>query len=193
MDSNTPLVVAFSRLKEDLRDIDIDIGVEENLRFLRRDATWAVPSYLGLSISVTVGGGAAAFTILDELNESSAIATSIAIPLLRGERGATSVSTLVLYAGQPGAFVDLTADLAWLTDSELVDFVLDQHLQPPDPHAFDVLESQSRINQAIGVLIAQGRDPASADQELDLRATPDRSSRLDIANAILLFPDSNAL
>ena len=39
---------------------------------------------------------------------------------------------IILYAGSPGTFVDLAADLAWLTARPLTDFVLDQHLTVPD-------------------------------------------------------------
>lgn len=39
--------------------------------------------------------------------------------------------SVILYAAKPGAFIDLAADLAWLTGRSLTDFVLDRHLILP--------------------------------------------------------------
>jgi len=57
---------------------------------------------------------------------------------------------LVVYAGSPGTFVDLAADLAWLTARPLSDFFLDQHLPAPAGDAATNLFEVSVINQAIG-------------------------------------------
>jgi hypothetical protein len=76
-----------------------------------------------------------------------------------------------LYAGSPGTFVDLAADLAWLTARPLSDFVLDQHV--PGPAGIGTgtkLFEASVINQAIGALIAQGYTPQQADGQLDAQA-----------------------
>ena len=54
----------------------------------------------------------------------------------------------------PGTFVDLAADLAWLTARPLSDLVLDRHLPPPaERGAATSLFEASVINQAIGALI----------------------------------------
>jgi hypothetical protein len=84
-----------------------------------------------------------------------------------GDAGRRPPVAIVLYAGSRGTFVDLAADLAWLTTRPLSDFVLDQHL--PDPAAkctVTGLSETSVINQAIGVLIGQGYTPEQAERHL---------------------------
>ena len=89
------------------------------------------------------------------------------IPLSPVVDGAAAIG-LILYAGTPGAFTDLAADLAWLSGRDLSDFALDQHLTDLDGH--DGLAALSLINQAIGALIANGHTPEQADRELNDRA-----------------------
>jgi len=115
---------------------------------------------------------------------SSTVGASLLVPDLRlspslgpGEAPLTADRvTLVLYAGRAGAFVDLAADLALLTGTDLGDVVLDRHLTPP-PNGGPVLERESIINQAIGVLIGRGRTPQQAWAHLDTRATLDGTNR----------------
>jgi hypothetical protein len=47
------------------------------------------------------------------------------------------------------------------------------------------------INQAIGVLMAQGYTPEAAAHELDARARIAGTDRLAAANAVLVAPDTN--
>lgn len=93
---------------------------------------------------------------------------------------------LVLYAGSPGAFVDLAADLAWLTARPLSDFVLDQHLTiPAGSDTGTQLSAASVINQAIGVLIGIGYTPRQADLRLDSQAAHAGTDRYAAAQLIL--------
>ena len=92
----------------------------------------------------------------------------------------------MLYAGRSGAFVDLAADLAWLTGRELTDFVLDQQLQlPAQPDGTLALLTASLIDQAIGVLIGRGYTPDQARRELDTDAARAATDRADAAARIL--------
>jgi hypothetical protein len=79
---------------------------------------------------------------------------------------------IVLYAAMPGAFVDLAADLAWLTGRALDDVGLDVDLGPRiHAHATTSLSSLSSIDQALGMLMGQGHTPEEALVELEALAT----------------------
>ncbi len=93
---------------------------------------------------------------------------------------------LVLYAGSPGTFVDLAADLAWLTARPLSDFVLDQHLPAPaERSAATSLFEASVINQAIGALIGQGYTPEQAERHLTAEGAAAGLSRHAVGLRIL--------
>jgi hypothetical protein len=79
--------------------------------------------------------------------------------------------------GRPGAFVDLAADLAWLTARPPSDFVLDQHLPGPAGMgtAANLFEA-SVFNQAIGALGGQGHTLQQADRH-DVQAVDAGVSR----------------
>jgi hypothetical protein len=104
--------------------------------------------------------------------------TSMLLPLTP-LTGIPDGSYLVLYAQNPGAFVDLAADAA-ATPGMGALVLLDQHLPPPS--AFDVqqavddLAERSITEQAIGFLIEQGHPPAQARRELRRRAAADAVS-----------------
>ena len=76
------------------------------------------------------------------------------------------------YPRQPGAFVDLATDLAWLSGLRLADFVMDEHLTLAfEPRTGEGLIAASAINQAVGVLIGQGHTPDEARRQLEERPT----------------------
>ncbi len=93
---------------------------------------------------------------------------------------------VVLYAGSPGTFVDLAADLAWLTDRPFSDFVLDQHLPVPVERCSTTsLFEVSVINQAIGALIGQGYTPEQAERHLTAEGAAAGISRHAVGLRIL--------
>lgn len=135
------------------------------------DAQAAVPSYLGLSVTLDGSDPPFAFTTLEDAAADN-VGTSLrmTLPGVADGRALPSVD-LVLYAGTPGSFVDLSADLAWLTGRPHSDFVLDHHLNVPGgSQAGMSLSAVSLMNQAIGVLIGRGHNPAQARREFDLQA-----------------------
>jgi len=150
------------------------------------EAHAAIGSYLGLTVSVSGGAGAVTFTTLADSEQMPAIRASLRM-LLPDVAGADGVSAaLILYAGRSGAFVDLAADLAWLTGRELTDFVLDQHLQlAAQPDGTLTLLNASLIDQAIGVLLGRGHTPGQARQELDADAARAATDRAGAAARIL--------
>ena len=157
------------------------------------DAQAAVPTFLGLLVTVDGSDPPFTFTILKDGAVADEVRSSLRLRLPGVGDGESSLSVvLILYAATPGTFVDLAADLAWLTGRPLNDFVLDQHLPGPSrPDAGTYLRTGSAINQAIGVLIGRGYTPEQADRELDTQGERASIERHAIAQFILdtLIPD----
>ncbi|HTQ19369.1 hypothetical protein [Mycobacterium sp.] len=149
-----------------------DADMLQNLHQLGVNAQAALSTYLGLSVTVDGGDDPPfTFTTLDDGAADDVRASlRLTLPGVGAGRAAPMVA-LLLYAGTPGAFVDLAADLAWLTGRPLDDFALDQHLSVPGkPDTGTYLGTASVINQAIGVLIGRGCTPGQAHRELDIQA-----------------------
>jgi hypothetical protein len=160
--------------------------VLHTLRQLSVDAQAAVPTYLGLSVTVDGSDPPFTFTTLEDATAAD-VRTSLwlTLPGVGDGRASPSVA-LILYAGTPGTFVDLTADLAWLTGRPASDFALDQHLSgPARPDTGTHLRTASVINQAIGVLIGRGYTPERARRELDTQADGPGTDRHATARFIL--------
>ncbi|HJZ27049.1 MAG TPA: hypothetical protein VJ370_12310, partial [Streptosporangiaceae bacterium] len=105
--------------------------VLHSLHQLGVDAQAAVPTYLGLSVTVEGSDPPFTFTTVED-GAAGDVRTSLrlTLPGVGDGRAAPSVA-LILYAETPGTFVDLTADLAWLTGRPPSDFALDQHRSVP--------------------------------------------------------------
>ena len=156
--------------------------VLHSLHRLGVDAQAAVPTYLGLNVTVDGSDLPFTFTIFEE-GAADGVRTSLRLSLPGIGEGWTSPSVaLILYARTPGTFVDLAADLAWLTGRPQSDFALDQHLNVP---AGTSLRAASVINQAIGVLIGRGYTPRQAHSKLDTQADRARTDRDTAAQVIL--------
>ena len=160
------------------------------LRSLHRlgvDAQAAVPTYLGLS--VTVDGSDPPFTFTTFADGAADIVRTslrMTLPALVGDGRAAPSVALIFYAETPGTFVDLAADLAWLTGRPPGDFALDRHLiVPASSDAATYLRTTSVINQAIGVLIGRGYTPRQAHSNLDNQAAGARTDRHTAAQVIL--------
>jgi ANTAR domain len=160
--------------------------VLHTLHQLGVDAQAAVPTYLGLSVTVDSSDPPFTFTTVED-GMAADVRTSLRLRLAGVSDGRASPSVaLTLYAGTPGTFVDLTADLAWLTGRAPSDFALDQHLSvPAGSDAETYLRAASVINQAIGVLIGRGCTPEQAHRELDTQADSAGTDRHTTAQFIL--------
>lgn len=177
------LAADFVLLNESLDGGDIEgtlAGLVTNLRL-------AVPSYLGLTI--TIAGRAPPFvmTTMEDSALTDSVRSSVLIPLTPPDPvGTVPAATLVLYAARAGTFVDLAADLSWLSAFPLDDYVIDQHLRTPEAqHPEHSVRAASMINQAIGVLIGRGFHPGEAHDELDARAARSGISREAAAIVVL--------
>jgi hypothetical protein len=150
------------------------------------DAQAAVPTYLGLSVSVDGSDPPFMFTTVED-GAADDVRSSLRLTLPGvGDGWASPPVALIFYAGTPGTFVDLAADLAWLTGRPPSDFALDQHLSvPAGLDAGAHLRTASVINQAIGVLIGHGYTPGQAHRELDTQAETAGTDRHTTAQFIL--------
>ena len=186
MEITAALAADLATLSEALDETDADIT--EALCQLVADVRLAVRSYLGL----TVTSGDAMFPLTLTAMEDSAhpddVVSSLMMPLSdESVDGARLRLAVILYAARPGAFVDLAADLGWLTGRRLSEFALDQHLSGPAQPAGGV-RSASLMNQAIGVLLGRGYTLEQAELEIDARAAAAGHSRSEAAGVVLGSP-----
>jgi MEDS: MEthanogen/methylotroph, DcmR Sensory domain len=146
----------------------------------------AVPSGLGLSITIPVDPSAVTVTTL---NGTATVESSlrVSLPALAGTEVGSAV---VFYAGNAGALVDLAADLQWALHLPADALLLDRHLTSPVRYQpIAGLHETSVVQQALGALLAQGRTPEAAAQHL--RTIADRSgvSVLTAASELVRPPD----
>jgi hypothetical protein len=171
MDGTTHLLDQLGRLLADVGAPSVDLS--RSLDALLTSLNTAIPSFSGLIVNVRRHGHPVTLTAFDPPDGRTA-ATSLrwAAPQL-GTDGETS---LTLYAGRAGAFVDLAADLGYvlrgrphLTDGRRSEDLirLDRDLPPPSlSSGVTGLEELATINRATGVLIERGAHPQQAMHEL---------------------------
>lgn len=133
--------------------------------------------------------------VMADCGAADDIRTSISVTMTpEGEFSSMPGVAFIWYAGSLGAFVDLAADLAWLTGRPPADLPLDAHLDVPGGADGAVpLEVGSVVNQAIGVLIVRG--DLTLDQalrELDTQVTVAGTDRPSVARVILATLPSGA-
>ncbi|MCW2523778.1 MAG: hypothetical protein JWO63_2113 [Frankiales bacterium] len=178
MEPSDALIADLAALSDALDEPGVDLA--SLVRLLGESCRLAVGSYLGFSITLVGAGGPVSLSVLEDLGDPSEIRTSVMFTLdASGDHPAGS--ELTLYAGTPGAFVDLAADLAYVLGGSSEAVQLDRHLTPPDPgRGAAGLAAMSRENQALGILLGRGHDPERARTELRRLARADATS-LDAA------------
>lgn len=180
------LTASLTLLGEALDDPDLDLpaAVNEFAETIRS----AVGSFEGLSLHVTGPIGGLGFTLMGEdatwTGPGSTVGASLLLPMLPTD--GEQCSEIVLYAANPGAFVDLAADLAVLTATPLPELVLDEHLDP-DRRQQDITEvlDAAVIDQAVGVLLGWGWTPEEASAALDDRPARRGKDRLGAAAELI--------
>jgi hypothetical protein len=150
------------------------------------DVTAAVPSFLGLQLTVTAGEVSTTLRVVDP-HLARAAHASLRWPLQQ-LRGGAPTNTAILYAAQPGAFTALAGSARRAVDRD-GQVVIDGNL-PAGGHEGIQERSSSigeteLINTAIGVLIGQGHLPEDALGELTRRATQHHSSLPGAAEQLL--------
>lgn len=165
-------------------------NISDTVERLVTDAQAAVPHFAG--VTVVVGpGDELRFTVLADGFHADQVLSSVKIPMPGATVGAISNSDtyVVLYATQPGAFVDIAADLTWLTGRPYEHYELDRHLTlAAAPDRVQSVHTARTINQAIGVLIAHGFTPEAAQLELRARSVSAGVGVHTVASRILLDP-----
>lgn len=195
MDVPQELILHLSALTEALDEPGTDL--QAMLAVLADDLRTAVPSFLGLVMTVTSDGHADGVT-LNSLppRSADAIGSTLMVPLdLLGVSGPGG--RVIFYAGRSGAFVDLAADtrFAFELDGQVV---LDRHLPTPEHPIEQSGTSETTgsrtVNRAVGALISRGYTPEEAHRELHNHASRTGVSVFRAAEAILNSstpPESN--
>ncbi len=138
-------------------------------------AAHAVPSYLGLSVGISMASvSLVEFSTFENASDLEKVGSSLRFSV-QGDASfdadEPALMEVILHAAKPGAFVDLAADLTWLTGRSWRDFRIDEDLLVPGGSAGrKSVKSWSTINQALGLLISTGLTLDEADAELDARA-----------------------
>jgi hypothetical protein len=181
------LVAHLSELTDALDEPGGDL--EAMLSVLLDDLTAAIPSFLGLTMTIGTDGhdGADVSLTLLPVGSVDAVGTSLLVPLDAVD-GAASDATVIFYAAHPGAFVDLAADteLALRLDGRLM---LDQHFPSTAPlpatPGLTGLTAASTVNRAVGVLLDRGHSAAQARDLLQRRADEEAVTMHEVAQALL--------
>ena len=193
MDTPDHLIAHLAELTDLLDEPGTDL--QAVLAVLVDDLMTAVPSFLGLTISIPTAGTEVTVNLLDP-HLADAVTSSLLLPLAAlgiagtGGTGGTG-GTIVFYAAQPGAFVDLAADtrFAFGLDGQVA---LDQHLPSMDgPVASSGMSGHieaSTINRALGVLLDRGHTPQAARSVLQRRADRDGVPLHHVARQLLDGP-----
>jgi hypothetical protein len=178
------LAADLATLTEALDEPDSDI--EQTLRVLAADAAAVTTTFAGLTAAVNTAGRWTTITTGYDGAMPADVVTSVRIPL-------TERAYLILYATRRGAFVDMAADLSWLTGRPPDDFVLDADVgELAATIAADDLRHGRAIDQAIGFLIGRGHTPEEAAAELERIASNDGGSRVAAAHVVLSSLDRGA-
>ena len=182
VDISAALAADLAALTEALDTPGIDLETE--LRAFAADVKIAVASFTAMTVTIAVDGLEVSFVVHDGARTTPA--TSLLIPLA-ARTPTVAVSTLLLFAATPGAFVDLAADLSHALGIDLPCLVIDCHLEPPgDAAPMTGWSEHATVNQAIGVLIDRGHTPESARRELHRLAAMDHGDTHAAAEAVIL-------
>jgi len=140
-------------LAENIRDLFDGLDqspsqVEESLGSLRRDLKLAVRSSVGLTLTIAMEPDQRiTLTSIDHFTESSDIVTSLRLPMSWASMETGSM--IILYAGVPGAFVDLAADLSYSLRLPPGTIVLDEDTTAPvSESGLTGTTESSTVNQA---------------------------------------------
>lgn len=183
MDLPASLITQLDSLTTALDDPGTDLRAI--LAVLSDDVTSAVPSYLGLTITMVTDGDAVQLTAVAVSKAAVNASLRLPLPLLAGSEAG---STIEFYAGVPGAFARMAHDVrqTYGLDGEVV---LDDHRTGPTNQTGTAVamgvDDFTMVNRAVGVLIGKGRTPDEANNELHASAQRASISLPDAAQAVL--------
>ncbi len=153
---------------------------------LMEDLSGAVPSFLGMTITITEDDLRLVLPTLNDDRRRSARA-SLRLPL--GRPGSSPVGHIVLFARWPDAFIGLATDARHraqgagqiVVDADLGD---DNPPRTSETWTSETLSERGEVNQAIGLLIDRGHPPDEARAQLERGATGGLS-RAQVARRLL--------
>ncbi len=178
---NSPALVEGLTLLSDALDDPIS-DLQAVLSVLTDDLAAAIPTYLGLTVTLHVQDDSVIVSTLDTGHVD--VRASLLLPL-SAVGASEATGSVAFYSGTCGAFIDLADDAKWIFNLDGPP-VLDAHLPAAgsDPGGIRGLTALSDLNQAVGVLIEDGHTPHDAHTELRRRAhragqsIPDAAARL---------------
>jgi len=175
------LVEDLTLLSEALDDPMTDL--QAVLSVLTDDLTSAIPSFLGLTVTLHVEDNA---VIVSTLNSGNPVEVRASLLLQLLPVGVTTNGSVAFYSGAAGVFIDMADDARWIFNLAGPP-VLDSHLLPAggDPAGIRGLTALSEFNQAVGVLVEDGHTPEDAHTELRRRANRQGQSVSDTARQVL--------
>jgi hypothetical protein len=148
----------------DLRDMGAALDLSpaaatelaDTLQAFFRDASVAVRSLIGMTLTCRLPDGDAVLTALRPTSTPDEIAASLQIrlPLPGGPAGADCL--FVLYADRPGAFAALADGLLDALGTDSGELVLDQHLEPQASSDVSAFRHAAVHDMAEGVLLGRG-------------------------------------
>ena len=178
METPRSLADDLDALTEALDDPVLDL--EAVLNVLTDDLLTAIPSFLGMSITLSIDGSPCTLNSSAESMRLRAM-SSLWLPLDPHEAG----GHVVFYARDSGAFDDLADDARWMFSRD-GQAVVDRHLTAASGIGTEGIHGLAEfgdINQALGVLSAMGH--RSAHAELYRRALGSDRTILQTARNIL--------
>lgn len=147
-----------------------DLDVEATLLALRTDVQSAVPSFVGLSMTLVMHGQPVTLTSMNLSDPLPDIASTLRLPVALAATVAPD-SRLTLFATAPGAFVDLAADVRYALSALDDEVSIDQDLQPSTlVSGVSGLAELSMVNRALGLLMGRGLTLAAAQEHLQRQA-----------------------
>jgi len=166
-------------------DQDLDVTLTALTAALRSTAT----SYIGFELTVVEDQWPVTLAAFTDGHDVLVVGTSLRLPLALVARAMDPASRVIFYAGTPGAFTDMAADLSHSLGGIPVDqassamngtdhgrtrmdgqrrtIELDGDLPPPSrTSGLTGLAELTALNRAIGILVDQGHDIEQAHQLL---------------------------
>lgn len=161
---------------------------------LAADVRAAVPSYLGVTVTVDDTTGPATFTALDPVSpvDPPMVEASLDLTITHPGASARGPVTITLFAGAPAAFAALATELTTAGWVLAIEVAIDRHLGRLPAAGWPDLESAATIDRAIGVLVDRGHDPVAALAALRERAGPDAMMRTaqKVLGSLAVRPDT---
>ena len=195
MDVSTDLLSHLSQLAGSI-EAETEV-LHHPLRTLIGDLRAAVSSYRGLQLTIVHTGQPVTLTDLMPAEADGVVLTSLRIPLIALDPDFDRDSRVIFYAGRPGAFVDLAADLSFALKTSVLTADTDHQDEsdgdgrakpkhrpalrslfldidvPPDRSVLGLtgLLEFAAVNRAVGMMIDRGHHPDHAYQTLRREAT----------------------